>query len=99
MEEFENDFYHFDKESSKLKFYSDEFEKLISNYYITLDNIELEIKTGNIICYVDMLFDYSKLDCEKFLEILKDKIPYIENIILQEDRFTLIFNVKNVELF
>ena len=98
MKEFENNFYEFDEEEQKLKFFSDEFEKLMSKCDIKLNNIELDIETCNIYCYIDII-DYTKLNCKKFDKILKNKIPYIEDVILEEGYFVLIFNIEKIELF
>jgi len=97
MIDFENNFYFYSEEKSKLKFYSDEFEKLLSRCGIILENIELDKETGDIYCYVDGI-NYDKLNCQKFDEILKNNVPYILDIFLEHDYFILTFNVKNIEL-
>ncbi len=97
MKEFENNFYIYEEEKSKLRFYSDEFERLLSKCGIKLDNIELKKETGDIFCYVNQL-NYNKLNCKKFDEILKTNIPYIQDIFFKKNYFVLTFNVENVEL-
>lgn len=98
MKEFENDFYIYDEKNYKLKFFSDEFEILLSKCGIKLNDIELEKETGDIFCYINQI-NYKKLNCKKFDEVLRNNVPYIQDIFLEEDYFVLTFNVKNVELF
>jgi len=97
MIEFENNFYMYNQKEKKLKFFSDTFEKLLSNCSIILNNIELEKETGDIYCYVDDI-NYRKLNCKKFEEILKNNVPYIQDIFFEDDFFVLTFNVENIEL-
>lgn len=97
MKDFENNFYIYSEKESKLRFYSDEFERLLSRCNIVLDNIELEKETGDIYCYVNR-FNYNKLNCQKFDEILKSNIPHIQDILLEEEYFILTFNIENIEL-
>lgn len=98
MIKFENNFYKFIEENNKLKFYSDEFDRLLSNYGIKLNKIELELETGDIYCYIEKL-NYKKINCSKLDKILKENVPYIQDILLNDDFFVLLFNVDIVELF
>lgn len=98
MIKFENNFCKFDTKNNKLKFYSDEFERLIANCGIVLDDIELNVETGDIYCYIEPI-DIKHLNCKKFDKLLKDKVPYIKDIIIHENYFILIFDVENIELF
>ena len=68
MKEFNNNFYDYEKETKKLRFYSDTFEKLLSKCGIILEDIELDIDTGDIFCYCDDI-NYKKLNCKRFDEI------------------------------
>jgi len=97
MTDFENNLYVYYEKESKLIFYSDEFERILSKYGIILENIELEKESGDIFCYINQL-NYNKLNCKKFDEILKKNIPHIQDIFFEDNCFVLIFNVENVEL-
>lgn len=96
MKDFENNLFIYSEEESKFRFYSDEFERLLSKCGITLTNIELEKETGDIYCYADV--NYKKLNCQKFDEMLKNNIPHILDIFLEDGYFILTFNVENIEL-
>jgi len=96
MIKFDNNFYDYSEKESILKFYADEFERLLLKYNILIDNIELN-EDGDIYCYVNL--NYNKLDCKRFTKILKDKVPLIQDIILKDGFFILTFNIKIIELF
>jgi len=97
MKNFENNFYDYSEKESKLKFYSDEFERLLSNCGIILEDIELEKETGDIYCYVDNL-NFDRLNCKKFDQVLKRNVPYIQDVFIEEDFFVMTFNVDRIEL-
>jgi hypothetical protein len=98
MTESENNFYEFDSETNKLKFYSDEFSNLLDRCGLQLTNIELD-NSCDIVCYLEKVIDYENWHCNKFEEILKKNIPFIQDIYYEEGYFIITFNVETVDLF
>lgn len=99
MTESENDFYEFDSEKNKLKFYSDEFSSLLERCGITLSDIEVDNNSCDIVCHLEKIIDYENWNCKRFEEILKEKIPFIQDIYYEEGYFVISFNVDMVDLF
>lgn len=95
----ENDFYEFDSESNKLKFYSDEFSNLLKRCNLTLTNIELDKNSCDIVCYIEEIIDYENWYCDKFEKVLKKNIPFIQDIFYEDGFFIITLNVSIVELF
>lgn len=94
----ENEYYNFDSELNKLKFFSEEFSYLLKKFGITLTNTELDT-SGDIICYIEEELDYEHWNCKRFEEIIKDNIPYVQDIYYDDGYFGITFNVGIVELF
>ena len=98
MIESENNLYSYNEKESELKIYSDELEKTLSNINIHTEDIELEKETGDIYCYIQKL-NYKKVNCNKLCDYIKDKIPLIQDIFLEDGYFILTFNIKTIELY